>query len=590
MVQVLDIEVSCEDFIYHCTQMPSSVMWFLGAGTSRSAGMPTATDIIWDLKRRYYCLNENVDIDTQDINNFAIKNRIQSYMDSKGFPALWSSEEYSFYFDLLFKGDYGRQQTFLNSALSPDKVSLNVGHRILAGMMGSRFADVVFTTNFDEVVETAYSKIASKNLSTFHIEGSYAALEALNSNRLPIYIKLHGDFRYQSIKNLSQDLKKNDEELKRCFLAAATRYGLIVSGYSGRDANVMLMLEEALQQNNAFPRGFFWTVFSKKDVPESVLKILKLARSLNIRSGLVETGTFDEMMGRLWKQIPNKDDSLTRKIKSATLEETKIDMPGSGDGYPILRMNALPIVSFPNQCGVALHSSSLTYKDVKNCVIEAKANATVTFTDKIFFWGKVEEVKRAFENISITEFKKEELINSIDRIEESTHLKEYFERALVSAITSNAPVNVRKRRGTYFVFVKKNEHNNPFFGVLRQALEFKGNQGYVSGKVNGVEDAYWSEAVTLQLEIKNGKAWLLIRPDIWITPGEKRELAIEFLRKRKLYRWNRQSNQLLDAWIKILFGGTGNKTVKKVAYEDSEYPAAFEICVRTAFSRPGGIS
>jgi hypothetical protein len=58
-------------------------MWFLGAGTSHTAGMPTATDIIWDLKRKYYCLQENQTIQTHGINNKAVRGKIQSYMDSK---------------------------------------------------------------------------------------------------------------------------------------------------------------------------------------------------------------------------------------------------------------------------------------------------------------------------------------------------------------------------------------------------------------------------------------------------------------------------------------------------------------------------
>jgi hypothetical protein len=37
-------------------------MWLLGAGASRSAGMPTAYDVIWDLKRAYYCLKENQEL------------------------------------------------------------------------------------------------------------------------------------------------------------------------------------------------------------------------------------------------------------------------------------------------------------------------------------------------------------------------------------------------------------------------------------------------------------------------------------------------------------------------------------------------
>lgn len=85
-------------------------MWFLGAGTSRTAGLPTAVDIIWNLKLRYYCLYENQDLQSHDINKNAIKQKIQAYMDSKGFPAPGSPEEYSFYFDLTFRNDYEAQQ------------------------------------------------------------------------------------------------------------------------------------------------------------------------------------------------------------------------------------------------------------------------------------------------------------------------------------------------------------------------------------------------------------------------------------------------------------------------------------------------
>ncbi len=89
---LLDESSFLNHYIANCAQL----MWFFGAGTSRSAGMPTATDIIWDLKLKYYCNKENQDIQKHDITNKAVKKKIQDYMDSKGFPAMWSSEEYSF--------------------------------------------------------------------------------------------------------------------------------------------------------------------------------------------------------------------------------------------------------------------------------------------------------------------------------------------------------------------------------------------------------------------------------------------------------------------------------------------------------------
>jgi len=79
-------------------ERPQNFAWFLGAGASRTAGLPTATDIIRDLKRRYYCQQENEDISRQDVQLEAVRSRIQSYMASKGFPAEWVPEEYSTYF------------------------------------------------------------------------------------------------------------------------------------------------------------------------------------------------------------------------------------------------------------------------------------------------------------------------------------------------------------------------------------------------------------------------------------------------------------------------------------------------------------
>ena len=65
---------------------PQQFAWFLGAGASAAAGLPTAWDVIWDLKRRYYRREENQDISRPDMQLDAVRARVQSYMLSKGFP------------------------------------------------------------------------------------------------------------------------------------------------------------------------------------------------------------------------------------------------------------------------------------------------------------------------------------------------------------------------------------------------------------------------------------------------------------------------------------------------------------------------
>jgi hypothetical protein len=273
------LQIEEKDFLRKFSQSASQLMWFTGAGAPRSSGLPTASDLIWDLKRRYYCGKENQDIQTHDVRNRAIRARIQSYADSRGFPSEGTDQEYSYCFELLFGDDYDAQKSYLREQLSPEKVTLTIGQRALAAMLSMQHTRLVFTSNFDEVLESAYALVSGKSLGVFHLEGSYAALDALNEERFPIYAKVHGDFRYRSVKNLSADLKSNDEEIQKCFIAAASRFGLIVAGYSGRDANVMEMFEGALDQPNPFPHGIWWTVpGSSSGIASPVKAFLEKAR------------------------------------------------------------------------------------------------------------------------------------------------------------------------------------------------------------------------------------------------------------------------------------------------------------------------
>jgi hypothetical protein len=62
-------------------ERPQNFAWFLGAGASRSVWLPTATDIIWDLKQPYYCRKENEDISRQDVHLEAVRSRCEQLSD-----------------------------------------------------------------------------------------------------------------------------------------------------------------------------------------------------------------------------------------------------------------------------------------------------------------------------------------------------------------------------------------------------------------------------------------------------------------------------------------------------------------------------
>ena len=111
----------------------------------------------------------------------------------------------------------------------------------MGGLLSSGHIRAMFTTNFDSVVENAMAHTVGESLSAYHLEGSASANNALNNEEYPLYVKLHGDFRYEALKNLPIDLETQNEELSQCFMNAANRFGFIVIGYSGRDVSTMAL-------------------------------------------------------------------------------------------------------------------------------------------------------------------------------------------------------------------------------------------------------------------------------------------------------------------------------------------------------------
>ena len=590
-----DVVCSESEFVSRITTALPHFLWFLGAGASRTAGMPTATDIIWDLKRRYYCLHENQDVQAYNINNKAVREKLQTYMDSKGFPAADTSEEYSFYFSLTFGDDPAQQQRYIAKLLDPDKISLNIGHRVLAAMLGEGLTRVVFTSNFDEVLERAYALVVAKGLTAFHLEGSYAALDALNAEQYPLYAKVHGDFRFRSIMNLPTDLLSNDAEIQKCFLAAVTRFGMIVSGYSGRDANVMDMFRAALDQTNAFPHGLFWTSPSATSITPSVKQFITLARSKGIDASLVESGTFDTMLMRLWQQQPQRPAQIEAKIYTVKALPVAIPLPPAGKRYPVIRTNGLPIVEFPKQCGRVITETPITFQALNDQRHAMQPDVVATFSGQTLFWGGLEEATKLFSEQRVMGIEDHDFEDPVVSISSSGVIKSFFEEGLVRSLCDGKPVVIRRKDRTWFAVTDHRESKNALLTPMREALANPTMEPHarrnipLNGPVPKLTDTFWAECVSLNLEERNGSAWLMIRPEVWITPLANREQATTFLREKKLRRWNPLAYRLLDAWIALLIGSVGTGLDARIScFQNTKYPASFRLNTRSAYSRGGG--
>ena len=169
---------------------------------------------------------------------------------------------------------------------------------------------------------------------------------------------------------------------------------------------------------------------------------------------------------------------------------------------------------------------------------------------------------------------------------ESTYLKSFYEHGIAVALCYDKPVLLRKKGKTYYALVDYRQADDERFASLKKAVGFSGNPGPICGTVRKLPDTHWSESVRIRLEERTGVLWLLLEPDVWIKPLKNREDAQDFLRKRKLKRYNIQSYDILNAWIEILIGSIGQGTPVTVTYgADTDYPASFTVSTRTAFSR-----
>src|SRR3546814_977565 len=57
-------EIPADDFVRRFSMRPGQLMWFLGAGVSASAGLPTAWDMIWRFKRDLYVAQRKLSAQT----------------------------------------------------------------------------------------------------------------------------------------------------------------------------------------------------------------------------------------------------------------------------------------------------------------------------------------------------------------------------------------------------------------------------------------------------------------------------------------------------------------------------------------------
>ena len=550
-------------------------MWLLGSGASAASGIPTASQMTLDLKRLLFCAEQRISVRAcEDISSPVVQAKIQRYFDDRsGNPTLGSDEEYAHYFSLAFPDESDRRR-YIDGMLK--KATPSYGFLVLAVLMKLGLVRLVWTTNFDRNIEDAAALVykSTARLTVSALDSRNVMREALSEGRSPILGKLHGDFQSRRIKNTPEELQAQDAELRAQLVEAALHQGLIVVGYSGRDCSVMDAILEGIHGGRGFPSGLFWFIRGKPI--EAVQSLINRATSAGVKAQIIEIQTFDEMLADVIAQLPSLSAEDSGFLDSKKKRSTDAPFSLGRGGWPVIRLNAIEVTSYPSVCRVVSCKIGGT-REVRDAVKKAGAKLLVARRKAgVLIFGSDAEVKRAF---AVHELGASDLYAIeprrfwYDSVEAGlTH------EALLTALGRERLLLPEIRRGRHVLRIDSAQHELQNYKPLNDVLN------PISGVVPSTRVS-WAEAVATSLSYRLGGLWLVFEPFVWMSrpSPEEKAASLEFQRERQAKRYNRQWNDLLSAWCTLLTGNSHDATVSAFGISDG-VDATFTLSGTTAFS------
>jgi len=573
------MEIGADDFARRFSLRASNLMWLLGAGASASAGIPTAGQMIWEFKQQLFISQRRVSPHSvSDLGSSAIRAQLQAHIDSlKRLPTLNALDEYAALFEAVYPAEADRR-AFLDAKMAGAQPSF--GHLALASLMHGKRARIVWTTNFDPLLANACALVYGSTgpLTTVSLDAPDLAKQSISNERWPIEVKLHGDFRSRRLKNTSDELRHQDVQLRQILVESCCRFGLVISGYSGRDESIMNTLEEALKGDQAFPSGLFWLQRSGDPLFPRVKQFMERAASLNVEASVVRVANFDEALRDLVRLMEDID---TTELDSFALERRRwsgAPRPTGSRGWPVVRLNALPVVQSPSVCRRVVCQIG-GYREVRDAVEQADVDLLVARTRAgVLAFGTDSDVRVAFKPYSISDFDLHTI--EMKRLRFDSGERGLLRDALTRAIVQNRGLELTRRRSSDLLTPV--DTTAPRWSPLRTLV------GTLNGNVSSHPGLTWKEGVSIRLDWANDHLWLLIEPRIvfhGVTQSNK-AAASDFARERNVKRYNRQLNDLISFWSSSL-AGQGDD-LRAFGIGDG-VDATFRLSSKTGFSRRAGV-
>lgn len=576
--------------------------WFLGAGASAMSDIPTARALIDRFKHALYCSANNLDVQDIDQNDRHIQARIDQYFDGRtGLPPAGDPDQYAVAFETMYPSADVRAD-FIAGLVRAKRP--NFGHYVLAAFMASDLLRVIFTTNFDDLPEQAAHALLDSDVITprrpimvASLENAALAKRAFDKDTWPLVAKMHGDFREQRLKNIRTELQQQDQKMRVVLLDACRRQGLVVAGFSGRDHSVMEVLREALRHDNPYPSGLVWCYRPSDSPTGDLLDFLVEAQSRGVTVEAIAVDNFIELTGSLEKAV-----TLPAPVRKWLAARRPSAIPASAPlprgatrPYPILRLNALPLTRIPPQALLLHERKPCDLKDAQAAIRATRARALIArlADGQLIGVGHITELQNALAPLHV---------EVTDRPVDLPWSAEPVDNAALGLALDALTLGLGRTDGLRHVLARRG-HQVRVLDPNQGSLE---RLRHACGALHGTvpkTSLHWAEAVGLTIERRAGEWWLLLVPEIWVPPmpsgqppnildvgawrAEQQQRASEFIRERRARRHNRETNAILDAWVRLLCAGRGPRDVLtwNLQAADGVDPRS-ELLGQTAYSRP----
>ena len=500
---------------------------FLGAGASISSQVFSAEQCIREWKRRIFLTNNpGLEAQFSEISLPSVMQRIQRWLDAQGcYPASGAASEYEVYAEKCFPVAADRCAFFQEKTKSAQP---SAGYRYLSLLAEDEIIRSVWTTNFDGLMAKAAAGYSVTPIEVGMDSKSRAFRQPARGELL--CVALHGDYRYDSLKNTSKELQEQEAELATAFKQHVTDHSLIVCGYSGRDKSIMDMLTGAYSQKGT--GALYWCGYDDIDLlPASVYILLDNARNQGRAVFYVPTRGFDDLYLRLALHClqGNRRDSAVKISQIQTDERQPVVDAFHVPELPAVRL--LKSNSFQITCPTEIYQFELNTWPTENVYRQitdiGKTHGVVAapLKGRVYALGNLDDVRLAFgANIK----------GEIARTPVTDRDLSYSDGAIISIFTSALTRSIAQASG--------------FSTDGRRYLWGKNSRQEKTG--TGI--CLVSDAVSLHLRLIAGKTYLVVEPTLKVTDlkGQDVDIAISKAVKTRLLsnQHNKEFNQAVGAW------------------------------------------